>query len=92
MPQIIRFEKFRIYFWSDEGEPLEPIHVHASEGVPNGNSTKIWITRNGRTLIEHNKSKIPDHKLRTICDLIEARSFEIIAKWQEYFGQISFYC
>ena len=44
MPQLYRIGEFRIYFWMNEGEPLEPIHVHVSKGTPSGNSTKIWIT------------------------------------------------
>lgn len=92
MPQIIKIHGYSVYFWIDEGEPPEPIHVHISKGVPGGNSTKIWITNDGKTLLCHNSSRIPKHKLKIFCDIIEAHSFEIISKWQEYFGQISFYC
>ena len=47
MPQIFRIGSYLIYFWADENDPLEPIHVHVSRGVPSGNSTKIWITKSG---------------------------------------------
>lgn len=28
MPQILRIGPYSIYFWSNEGDPLEPVHVH----------------------------------------------------------------
>lgn len=28
MLQILRIGPYSIYFWSNEGDPLEPIHVH----------------------------------------------------------------
>lgn len=34
MPQILRIGPYSIYFWSNENEPLEPVHVHISEGLP----------------------------------------------------------
>ena len=27
MPQILRVGPYSIYFWSNEGKPIEPIHV-----------------------------------------------------------------
>ena len=59
MPQIFKVGQYVIYFWSNENEPLEPIHVHVSDGVPSGNSTKIWITQSGKCLLCNNNSKIP---------------------------------
>lgn len=92
MPQVFKIGSYHIYFWSDEGLPLEPVHVHVSEGSPSKDATKIWITKNGKTLLCHNKSRIPQHILNDISTVLEARSFEIIAKWQEYFKHLSFYC
>ena len=37
---------YHIYFWSNEGEPLEPIHIHISK-TPHPNATKYWILRDG---------------------------------------------
>ncbi len=34
MPQIFRFGPYWVYFWTNESKPLEPIHVHISEGKP----------------------------------------------------------
>lgn len=47
MPQLLRIGPYSIYFWSNEGDPLEPIHVHISEGRAKSTATKIWITSTG---------------------------------------------
>ena len=48
MPQVFRIGSYWVYFWSNENDPLEPLHVHVSEGAPNANATKIWITKAGK--------------------------------------------
>ncbi len=30
MPQVFRLGSYWVYFWTNEGKPLEPIHVHIS--------------------------------------------------------------
>ena len=32
MPQVFKVGSYWVYFWSNESEPLEPIHVHIAEG------------------------------------------------------------
>ncbi len=92
MPQIFRLGPYWVYFWTNENKPLEPIHVHISEGKPSSNATKVWITKSGKCLLCHNKSQIPEKTLRNMMRMIEARSTEVIEKWLQYFGEISFYC
>ena len=29
MPQVFKIGSYWVYFWANENEPLEPIHVHA---------------------------------------------------------------
>ena len=45
MPQVFKMGPYLVYFWSNENEPLEPVHVHISQGVPSRNSTKVWLTK-----------------------------------------------
>lgn len=92
MPQIFKIGSYWVYFWSNENEPIEAIHVHVSQGRPSANTTKIWITQTGRCLLCHNKSKIPEGDLRNIMRVIEARHREVIQKWQAYFGETRYYC
>jgi len=91
MPQVFKIGSYWVFFWSNENEPLEPVHVHVSKGSPVANSTKIWITKAGKCYLCHNNSQIPSKALRNIMDIIAARSKEVTKKWYEYFGEIT-YC
>ena len=92
MPQVFKIGSYWVYFWTNESKPLEPIHVHISEGKPSENTTKVWITQSGNCLLCNNNSRIPSHILRNIMRIIEARSDDVIDKWLSYFGEISYYC
>ena len=81
-----------MYFWANEKDPPEPVHVHVSQGTPGANATKIWITRAGKCLLCNNNSQIAPRTLRNIMAIIEARSEEVIEKWQGFFGEASYYC
>ena len=52
MPKLMEILGYIIYFWSNEGLPVEPIHVHIAK-QPNRNGTKIWIKSDGSTIVEH---------------------------------------
>lgn len=92
MPQVFKIGGYLVYFWINENNPLEPVHVHVAEGKPSPNATKIWITRSGGCLLQNNRSAIPERQLRYIMQIIEARHFEIIRKWKETFGTVTYYC
>lgn len=78
MPQIFRIGPYIVYFWSNENEPLEPVHVHIAEGRATSNATKVWITSTGKALLSHNSSKISAQILNSMIRVIEANSEEII--------------
>ena len=92
MPQVFKVGSYWVYFWTDEHQPLEPVHVHIAEGKPKRNATKVWISRRGGCLLCHNRSRIPKPQLKIIMELIEAHSDLITRKWQDCFHEISFYC
>lgn len=92
MPQIFKIGAYIVYFWANENDPLEPVHVHIATGVPSGTATKVWITRAGKCLLCNNNSQIPPHVLKNLLAIIEARSQEVIAKWKAFFGEAEFYC
>ncbi len=92
MPQVFRMGPYLVYFWSDECDPLEPVHVHVSAGEPARDATKIWLTKAGGVLLENNASRLPAHVLRNIMDAIEARHEAVRMRWLKHFGEIRFYC
>jgi len=92
MPQIFKIGAYVVYFWANEGVPLEPIHVHVAQSTPSENATKIWITKHGRCLLSHNNSKIHPKILKNIVEIIEARCNDVIDKWISFFNEINYYC
>lgn len=92
MPQVFKVGSYWVYFWSNENEPTEPIHVHVARGNPSANATKIWITKGGKCLLCNNNSRIAERTLRNIMRIIEARNNEVIQKWHTFFGEVHYFC
>ena len=92
MPQIFRIGPYIIYFWSNESDPLEPVHVHIAEGRATRNATKVWITGSGKALLCNNNSKIAEKMMNKLLRFIEANSRFIVDKWIETFGEIEYFC
>ena len=92
MPQILRIGPYIVYFWSNESNPLEPVHVHIAEGRATANATKVWITSTGKALLCHNNSQIPDRLLSRLMRVVEGNSGEIVELWLEHFGEIKYFC
>ncbi len=92
MPTIFRLGRYVVYFWTNEGEPNEPIHVHIAVGRAVANATKIWITRDGKAIVENNNSRIPDKGLRRLIEAIEKDSEIVIEEWRKYFGEVRYFC
>ncbi len=40
MPVILRYKGYTFFFFSNEGEPREPLHVHVRKS---GSSAKFWV-------------------------------------------------
>jgi Domain of unknown function (DUF4160) len=40
MPVVFRFGPYKFFFYSNEGDPREPVHIHVSEGR---NVAKFWL-------------------------------------------------
>ena len=92
MPQVFKIGSYWVYFWANENKPLEPVHVHVAEGMPHADATKIWITRAGKCYLANNNSQINERVLRNILKIIEARSAEVIEKWENFFGTAEYFC
>lgn len=91
MPSLFRLFGYTIYFWSNEGVPLEYVHVHVAKGRPSPHATKIWLTQEGKCILDNNASKIPERELKAILRVIEARSDWILMSWQTTFGTIQYH-
>lgn len=92
MPQLFKIGEYVVYFWSNEGFPVEPVHVHIVKGDPAPGATKVWITADGRALLCNNNSRIPKHTLNFLLRAIEANSSRILSKWKDHFEKMEYYC
>lgn len=83
---LLDYLGYAIYFWINEGAPLEPVHVHVSKGKPTQNATKVWLTKEGIKL-EHNNSNIPAKDLKALLEFISENQSTIIRVWLNRFGE-----
>ena len=90
MPTIFRIGRYIVYFWTNGGEPREPVHVHIAIGYPVPNATKLWITSDGKVIVCNNNSRIPEQGLRRLIEDIERDSDVVINAWRKRFGEIHY--
>lgn len=80
MPVIFRFNGIRFHFFSNEGDPREPLHIHAQCGEC---LAKIWLHPEIR-LAENYGFSASD--LRVILEQVVLHAEEIERGWNEHFG------
>jgi hypothetical protein len=80
MPVVFRSGGFRFFFYSDEGTPREPRHIHVRQG---DREAKLWL-RPGLPQA-YNRGFSPK-ELRDLRRLIEANREQIETAWDEFFG------
>ena len=80
MPLIFRSGTFKFFFYSNEGNPREPLHVHVRAGCANA---KIWLDPAiGVAESEGFNSK----ELSAIIRLVMENHSRIRQAWYEHFG------
>ena len=92
VPSLFHISGYSIYFWTNEGRPIEPIHVHVAKGRPTPNATKIWISKDGKCVLCNNNSNVSDSDLSKIMKSVETNIEFVEAEWQAIFGEISYHC
>ncbi len=87
MPIVMFYRGYRIYFWSDEGKPLEPVHVHISK-IPHKDAPKFWVMSD-RSVRYDGKStnELTDIEIRRAEKYLSSYSDVIIEKWKDYFKE-----
>jgi Domain of unknown function (DUF4160) len=80
MPVIIRKNGYKIFFYSNEGDPREPPHIHVRKG---SSEAKIWLD----PAIAFNESNgFNPRELRDIIKLIADNYALILEAWHDHFG------
>ena len=78
MPVVLRYKGFRFFFYSNEGSPREPVHVHVRSG---GGEAKLWLKPQVRVANSYG------FDAGTLRELVEVAHGEMIERaWCDYFG------
>ena len=80
MPTVFRAGGLRFFLYSNEGDPPEPVHIHAERG---GSEAKFWINPDVR--VAYNEG-FNAKALRELANLVEANRGRIKEAWDEFFG------
>lgn len=86
MPNIFKALGFSVYFWSNEGKPLEPIHVHVAKNASKS-GTKFWLYSDGTVHLDSNGSRLSKSEISKLERLLEGHYDEIVLFWKNYFNQ-----
>ncbi|MGX2956051.1 DUF4160 domain-containing protein [Ursidibacter arcticus] len=79
MPIVLTYKGYRIYFYSNEGIPLEPAHVHIDKA---GKTAKIWL--NPISIAQN--FGFSSKELKEICDYLQKYERFIVEVWNDFFN------
>lgn len=79
MPKIFETSGYKFFFFSNEGSPLEPCHIHVRK---NGNLAKFWI--NEKAILANNIG-FSSVELKEIQKILDGRLVLIKEAWNEFF-------
>jgi hypothetical protein len=80
LPVVFRHKGIRFHFFSNEGSPREPIHIHADGGDA---EAKFWLYPAARVADSVGFSR---QALVELIGVVEEHREEIERAWHEHFG------
>jgi hypothetical protein len=80
MPVVFRYKGFRFFFYSNEGNPREPLHVHVRAS---GCEAKLWLEPQVRVATSYG---FDAGTLRELVEVAQAQRELIERIWHDYFG------
>lgn len=80
MPEILRRDGWRIFFYSKEND--EPIHVHC---VKAEKSAKFFLDETNNELIMSYAHKMNNKDIRQVEEILYDNFNYVVKKWKEYF-------
>ena len=81
MPKVFEYDGFKYFFFSNEGSPLEPIHIHVRKSEK---TAKFWLEPE---ILLDKSYKMSSNDLRKILDVIIQNQDLIREKWNAYFNR-----
>lgn len=80
MSVVLRYKGHRFFFYSNEGKPREPLHIHVQHGEL---IAKFWLLPEIR-LVEN--FGFSTSQLKELIEVLSENRSLIERKWHEYFG------
>ena len=80
MPVVFRYKGYRFFFFSNEGDPREPLHIHVRKGEA---VAKFWLLPRP-TLAE--SYAMTSSELRELSGVVLENKDSIERYWNEHFG------
>jgi hypothetical protein len=80
MPEVFRHQGYRFFFFSDEGTPREPVHVHVESG---DGKAKFWLRPEVRVAYEKGYNR---KTLAQLTWIVRKERERIERKWNDHFG------
>ena len=80
MPKVFDFQGYTFFFFSNEGNPREPIHIHVRK---DGNLAKVWIEPQVYLSENHGFTA---KELKMIITEVFKNEASIRRAWNEYFS------
>ena len=80
VPVVFRIDGFRVFFYSNEGDPREPVHVHVRRGAA---EAKFWI---GPPVEAARSDGFDARTLRRLAGMVSDQADEIVEAWHGHFG------
>lgn len=80
MPVVFRVRGFRFFFYSNEGTPREPVHIHVDKDEM---EAKFWLRPEVRVAYNDGYDA---RTLRELLEIVEANRERIERAWDECFG------
>jgi hypothetical protein len=81
MPEVFRERGFRFFFYSNEGLPREPVHIHVEQM---GVEAKFWLRPEVRVAYNDGYDA---RTLRLLLGIVETNRKVIERAWNEFFGE-----
>jgi hypothetical protein len=80
MPVVFRHDGYRFFFYSNEGDPREPVHIHVEKDDADA---KFWVFSD--VAIAYNRG-FSARAIRQLQDVVEIRRDEIVEAWNDHFA------
>jgi len=80
MPTVFISQGYRFFFFSNEGDPREPMHIHVRK---ERSIAKFWV---GADVQLADSRGFSANELNIIWKIINNRKSEIEAAWNEHFN------